>query len=363
VDKPGHYGCHMTASDELPPLRETIRRHGLSTKKALGQNFLLDLNLTARIARAGGSLEGITVVEIGPGPGGLTRALLAQHARHVIAIERDSRAIAALGEIGAHYPGRLTVVEGDALEMAWNRAPDLCRASSPSPLVGEGRGGGSGGDGTDVPYGSTPTANPSPQGGGEEFAAPPTCPGDSVQYGIASKNKVRIIANLPYNIATALLVRWLGIEPWPPWYDSLVLMFQREVAERIVAVPGAKQYGRLAVLAGWRTTAKIMFDVAPTAFVPRPKVTSSVVRLVPRASPLPCSRTTLERVTTAAFGQRRKMLRQSLRALAGDPHAILATAGIDATARAEEISVEGFVALANALDAIGGHAVKHSQDC
>src|SRR5258708_36186457 len=144
----------MTASDELPPLRETIRRHGLSAKKALGQNFLLDLNLTARIARAGGSLEGITVVEIGPGPGGLTRALLAQHARHVIAIERDSRAIAALGEIGAHYPGRLTVVEGDALEMEWNRAPDLCRASSPSPLVGGGRGGGSGADGTDVPYGS-----------------------------------------------------------------------------------------------------------------------------------------------------------------------------------------------------------------
>jgi 16S rRNA (adenine1518-N6/adenine1519-N6)-dimethyltransferase len=300
----------MTARDELPPLRETIRRHGLSAKKSLGQNFLLDLNLTARIARAGGPLEGITAVEIGPGPGGLTRALLAQRARHVIAIERDSRAIAALGEIAAHYPGRLTVVEGDALEMEWNRAP----ARFPQ----------------DKTIASLPV-------GGNDDAA-------------------RIIANLPYNIATALLVCWLGIEPWPPWYDSLVLMFQREVAARIVAVPGATQYGRLAVLTGWRTEAKIMFDVAPTAFVPQPKVTSSVVRLVPRASPLPCSRTTLERVTAAAFGQRRKMLRQSLRALGPDPQPILAAAGINPAARAEEISVEGFVALANALDAMGEHA-------
>ena len=302
----------MTARDELPPLRETIRRHGLSAKKSLGQNFLLDLNLTARIARAGGPLEGITVVEIGPGPGGLTRALLAEGARQVIAIERDSRAIAALGEIAAHYPGRLTVVEGDALEMEWNRAP--AAASSIA------------------------------QSGGETEGA------------------VRIIANLPYNIATALLVRWLGIEPWPPWYDSLVLMFQREVAERIVAVPGAKQYGRLAVLAGWRTDAKIVFDIAPTAFVPRPKVTSSVVRLVPRASPLPCARATLEHVTAAAFGQRRKMLRQSLRALGPDPQAILAAAGIDPAARAEEISVEGFVALANALDAMRVRGTQ-AKDC
>jgi 16S rRNA (adenine1518-N6/adenine1519-N6)-dimethyltransferase len=288
----------MTAVDDLPPLRETIRRHGLSAKKSLGQNFLLDLNLTARIARAGGPLDGISVVEIGPGPGGLTRALIAEGALRVIAIERDSRAIAALGEIAAHYPGRLSVVEGDALETDWNHAPV-----------------------------------PSPQEGGErEIAA-------------------RIVANLPYNIATALLVRWLGVEPWPPWYDSLVLMFQREVAERIVAPPGAKQYGRLAVLAGWRTKAKIMFDVAPSAFVPPPKVTSSVVRLVPRAKPLSCDRTALERVTAAAFGQRRKMLRQSLRALGGDPQAILAAAGIDPTARAEDIPVEGFVALANAIDA------------
>jgi 16S rRNA (adenine1518-N6/adenine1519-N6)-dimethyltransferase len=283
----------MTAIDELPPLREIIRRHGLSAKKSLGQNFLLDLNLTARIARAGGPLDGITVVEIGPGPGGLTRALLAAGARHVIAIERDSRVIAALGEVAAHYPDRLTVIEADALETDWSHPP------LPSP-------------------------------------APP---------------ENRIIANLPYNIATPLLLRWLSVKPWPPWYDALVLMFQREVAERIVARPGDKQYGRLAVMAGWLTEAKIMFDVSPTAFVPPPKVTSSVVRLVPRAMPLPCNLTVLERVTAAAFGQRRKMLRQSLRALAPDPQPILAAAGIDPTARAEEIPVEGFVALANALEA------------
>jgi 16S rRNA (adenine1518-N6/adenine1519-N6)-dimethyltransferase len=279
----------MTAIDDLPPLREAIRRHGLSARKSLGQNFLLDLNLTARIARAGGPLDGITVVEIGPGPGGLTRALIAGGARRVIAIERDSRAIAALGEIAAHYPGRLTVIEGDALET--DIAPHL--------------------DGT----------------------------------------ATRIIANLPYNIATALLVRWLAVEPWPPWYTCLVLMFQREVAERIVAAPGTAPYGRLAVLAGWRTEARIMFDVAPSAFVPPPKVTSSVVRLVPRTAPLPCSRATLERVTAAAFGQRRKMLRASLRALGRDPLPVLAAAGIDPAARAEQIAVEGFVALANAFDA------------
>jgi 16S rRNA (adenine1518-N6/adenine1519-N6)-dimethyltransferase len=297
-------------------LRDTIRRHGLSAKKSLGQNFLLDLNLTARIARAGGSVKGITVVEIGPGPGGLTRALLANGARHVIAIERDGRAIAALEEIAAHYPGRLTVVEADALKIDWNRAP--------IPSV------------------------PAPSAQSKALAATT----DSMHDGAAANlTTARIIANLPYNIATALLVRWLGLEPWPPWYDSLVLMFQREVAERIVAAPGAKQYGRLAVLAGWRTEAKIMFDVAPSAFVPPPKVTSSVVRLVPRPSPLPCSRTMLERVTAAAFGHRRKMLRQSLRALTANPQPILAAAGIDPAARAEQIPVEGFVALANAIDA------------
>jgi 16S rRNA (adenine1518-N6/adenine1519-N6)-dimethyltransferase len=282
----------MSALDDLPPLREVIRRHDLSAKKSLGQNFLLDLNLTARIARAGGPLDGVTVVEVGPGPGGLTRALLASGARRVIAIERDSRAVAALAEIEAHYPGRLAVIPDDAL--AVDIAPRL-------------------------------DAGPA-----------------------------RIVANLPYNISTALLVRWLATEPWPPWFDMMVLMFQREVAERIVAKPGDKPFGRLAVLAGWRTEAKIMFDVAPSAFVPPPKVTSSVVRLVPRPAPLPCRRTSLERVTAAAFGQRRKMLRQSLRSLGTDPAPLLAAAGIDGAARAEEVAVEGFVALANALDAAAG---------
>jgi 16S rRNA (adenine1518-N6/adenine1519-N6)-dimethyltransferase len=319
----------MMAIDDLPPLREAIRRYGLSPKKSLGQNFLLDLNLTTRIARAGGPLDGVTVVEIGPGPGGLTRALIAQGASRVIAVERDDRATAALGEIAAHYPGRLTVIEGDALEIDWRRAPVPPR----SPLMGEGGGWGSGAGGNDVPLLPTTTPDPSLQGGG------------------VKENAARIVANLPYNIATALLVRWLSIEPWPPWYDSLVLMFQREVADRIVAPPGTKQYGRLAVLAEWRTEAKIMFDVAPSAFVPPPKVTSSLVRLVPRTAPLPCAHTTLERITAAAFGQRRKMLRQSLRTLGGDPQPILAAAGIDPTARAEDVTVEGFAALANALDA------------
>jgi 16S rRNA (adenine1518-N6/adenine1519-N6)-dimethyltransferase len=315
----------MTAVDDLPPLRETIRRHGLSAKKSLGQNFLLDLNLTVRIARAGGPLDGISVVEIGPGPGGLTRALIAQGARQVIAIERDRRAIAALGEIAAHYPGRLMVIEGDALEIDWRRMP--IPSPAPSPSLNRSR------------------ASPI-----------------SVEGGVA-ENATRIIANLPYNIATALLVRWLAVEPWPPWYESLVLMFQREVAERIVALPGTKQYGRLAVLAGWRTEARIIFDIAPSAFVPPPKVTSSVVRLVPRVAPLACTRATLERVTAAAFGQRRKMLRQSLRALDHDPQPILAAAGIDPTARAEDIAVEGFVALAKALDAMRIDAIRHPKDC
>jgi 16S rRNA (adenine1518-N6/adenine1519-N6)-dimethyltransferase len=366
TDHNGHFGCHMTAIDELPPLRETIRRHRLSAKKSLGQNFLLDLNLTTRIARAGGSVKGITVVEIGPGPGGLTRALLADGAHHVIAIERDSRAIAALGEIAAHYPGRLTVVEADALAVDWNRAPipsvvfpcpapsaQSCRSDdrAKQPLPHPPRPAGEGREGeSSAAQEAEPNRQPRMSvGRGEESAAATMRSEDSTQHGAAANiAAARVIANLPYNIATALLVRWLGIEPWPPWYDSLVLMFQREVAERIVAAPGAKQYGRLAVLAGWRTEAKIMFDVAPSAFVPPPKVTSSVVRLVPRASPLACSRAMLERVTAAAFGHRRKMLRQSLRALSTDPQPILAAAGIDPAARAEEIPVEGFVALTNA---------------
>jgi 16S rRNA (adenine1518-N6/adenine1519-N6)-dimethyltransferase len=275
----------MAQVDDLPPMREVVRRHGLTPKKSLGQNFLFDLNLTARIARAAEPLENITVVEIGPGPGGLTRALLALGARRVVAIERDHRAIAALEEVRARYPGRLDIVAGDALRI-----------------------------------------DPRDQLGPE---------------------RARVVANLPYNIATALLIGWLTTEPWPPWYDSLLLMFQREVAERIVAIPGSKSYGRLSVLAGWRTEAKILFDVARSAFVPPPKVTSSVVRLVPRPVPLACQSAALQRVTEAAFGQRRKMLRQSLKTLGLDAGALLAGAGIEPTARAEEIPVEGFVALAN----------------
>jgi 16S rRNA (adenine1518-N6/adenine1519-N6)-dimethyltransferase len=278
----------MAQIDDLPPLREVIRRHGLFAKKSLGQNFLLDLNLTARVARAGGSLDGVTVVEVGPGPGGLTRALLAEGARRVIAIERDDRAINALQEIAARYPDRIDIVPGDALEFDARAHLGFERA--------------------------------------------------------------RVIANLPYNIATPLLIGWLS-ESWPPWYDSLVLMFQREVAERIVATSGSKAYGRLAVLAGWRTEAKIMFDVAPTAFVPPPKVTSSVVRLIPRAKPLACDANALQRVTEAAFGQRRKMLRQSLKSVGVDTLTLLAEACIEPTVRAEEIPVEGFVALANVFAA------------
>ena len=281
----------MSPVDDLPPLREVIRRHGLAARKSLGQNFLLDLNLTARIARAAGELAGVTVVEVGPGPGGLTRALLAQGAR-VIAIERDERAVAALQEIAERYRDRLTVVTADALTY------------DPAAQIGTG----------------------------------PT----------------RVVASLPYNIATALLVSWLTTEPWPPWFDALVLMFQREVAERIVAVPGSKSYGRLSVLAGWRCEARILFDIAPSAFVPQPKVTSSLVRLIPRPAPLACDRRSLERVTEAAFGQRRKMLRQSLKSLGGE--ALLVAAGLDPTDRAEDISVEGFVALARALAERGGAA-------
>jgi 16S rRNA (adenine1518-N6/adenine1519-N6)-dimethyltransferase len=269
--------------DDLPPLREVIARHGLRARKSLGQNFILDLNLTSRIARAAGPLDGVNVLEIGPGPGGLTRALLAQGAR-VVAVECDDRAIAALEEIRHRYPDRLEIVAGDAL--AFDR-----------PL-------------------------PAPS---------------------------RIVANLPYNIATALLVRWLTSEPWPPGYDRMVLMFQREVARRITAAPGSKAYGRLSVLAGWRTEARILFDVGPSAFVPPPQVTSSVVELRPCAEPLPCDSPTLQRMTEAAFGQRRKMLRQSLKSLGGDPLPLLQAAGLDPTARAEEIPVAGFVALANAI--------------
>ena len=280
----------MSAGDGLPPLREVVARHGLEPKKALGQNFLYDLNLTGRIARAAGPLAGVTVVEVGPGPGGLTRALLAEGAARVVAIERDPRALPALAEIAAHYPGRLEVVDADALVF------------DPRPLIGSG--------------------------------------------------PARIVANLPYNVGTALLTGWLGGEVWPPWWDQAVLMFQREVAERIVAGPEQRaDYGRLGVLCGWRSVAEILFDVSPTAFVPPPKVTSSVVRLVPRREPLPCRAGALEAVTRAAFGQRRKMLRQSLKALTPEAGRLLEAAGLAETARAEEIPVSGFVDLANLWDA------------
>lgn len=279
----------MSAIDDLPPLRDVIRRHDLVAKKSLGQNFLLDLNLTSRIARAAGPLEDVTVIEVGPGPGGLTRALLAAGAKRVIVIERDHRAIAALQEIAEHYPGRLQIFEADA--MAFDPAPHL--AGEPA----------------------------------------------------------RIVANLPYNVGTMLLVGWLTAEPWPPFYDRLVLMFQREVAERLVAAPGSKSYGRLSVLAQWRTQPKILFDIAPGAFVPPPKVTSSVVELIPRPQPLPCDRRALERVTEAAFGQRRKMLRQSLKSLGTDPLTLLASAGIPETERAENVDIAGFVRLAAAFSA------------
>ncbi|MCC8982565.1 16S rRNA (adenine(1518)-N(6)/adenine(1519)-N(6))-dimethyltransferase RsmA [Bradyrhizobium acaciae] len=277
----------MSAIDDLPPLRDIIREHSLSARKSLGQNFLLDLNLTARIARAAGPLEDSTVIEVGPGPGGLTRALLALGAKRVIAIERDERAIDALDYVVKRYPGRIEIVHGDA------------QSFDPRPLLDGG--------------------------------------------------KAKIVANLPYNIATQLLVDWLSIEPWPPWYDTMVLMFQREVAERITAHEDEESYGRLAVLANWRAETKILFDISPAAFVPQPKVTSSVVRLIPRAAPEPCDRRMLEQVAAAAFGQRRKMLRQSLKSLSVDPARLAAAADIDATRRAETIPVAGFVAMAREL--------------
>ncbi len=290
----------MSAIDDLPPLRDVVERFDLAAKKSLGQNFLYDLNLTGKIARAAGPLEGVTVIEIGPGPGGLTRALLANGAARVIAVERDPRCLPALAEIAAHYPGRLEVIEGDALETDLSKLAD--------PHVGP----------------------------------------------------ARIVANLPYNVGTALLTQWLDTEIWPPWFDRLTLMFQREVAERIVATPGERvDYGRLGVLCGWRTKARILFDVPPSAFTPPPKVTSSVVELVPRQMPENCDRRALFLVTQAAFGQRRKMLRQSLKGLsvggrAVDANALLERAGIEGTKRAEEIDISGFVRLARAASEPAG---------
>ncbi|TPP10585.1 16S rRNA (adenine(1518)-N(6)/adenine(1519)-N(6))-dimethyltransferase RsmA [Rhizobium glycinendophyticum] len=275
----------MAALDGLPPLRDVIARHGLDAKKSLGQNFILDLNLTQKVARTAGSLEGATVFEIGPGPGGLTRAILALGAAKVIAVERDARCLAALAEVQAHYPGRLEVIEGDALKT--------------------------------------------------DFEA------------LANGKPVKIIANLPYNVGTQLLVNWLLPRQWPPFWSSLTLMFQKEVGQRIVAREDDNHYGRLGVLCGWRTEAHMAFDIPPQAFTPPPKVTSTVVHLEPRLNPLPCDPAKLERVTTAAFGQRRKMLRQSVKSIGGE--ALLARAEIDPQRRAETLSVDEFCRLANLL--------------
>jgi 16S rRNA (adenine1518-N6/adenine1519-N6)-dimethyltransferase len=278
----------MTAPDGLPPLREVIRAAGLSAKKSLGQNFLLDLNLTRRIARSAGPLEGVTVVEVGPGPGGLTRALLVEGAAKVIVIERDERCLAPLEDIAAAYPDRLEILSADA---------------------------------RDIDYGSLPIAGPA-----------------------------RLVANLPYSVGTPLLVGWLKTDPWPPWFDSLVLMFQREVAERIVAAAGGKDYGRLAVLSQWRTDPRILFSLPPDAFTPKPKVASAVVKLVPKEHPEPsCDISVLERVTAAAFGQRRKMLRASLKQVTPDPESLLTGLGLDPQARAETLEISDFCRIANAL--------------
>jgi 16S rRNA (adenine1518-N6/adenine1519-N6)-dimethyltransferase len=278
----------MSGADSLPPLREAIARLKLSARKGLGQNFLLDLNLTRRIARAAAPLEGKTIVEIGPGPGGLTRALLAEGATRVIAVERDERCLPALEEIAAAYPGRLSIIADNAL-------------------------------------------------GIDEASLPLNGPAE-------------VVANLPYNVGTALLIKWLKAPRWPPWYARLTLLFQREVAERLVSEPGTKSYGRLAVLAQWRTTPRILFDIDPRAFTPSPKVTSSLVQFdvlpAPRFAAEPSA---LERVAAAGFGQRRKMLRQSLKSLGVPVEPLLEAAHIDGTLRAENISPEGFCALARAL--------------
>jgi 16S rRNA (adenine1518-N6/adenine1519-N6)-dimethyltransferase len=287
-------------NDGLPPLREVAARHGLDARKALGQNFLFDLNLTARIARAAGPLPGATIIEVGPGPGGLTRALLAEGAAKVVAIERDARCLPALAEIASHYPGRLEVVEGDALTI--------------------------------------------------DVAA--------LAQSLGAGGPYRVCANLPYNIATPLLVRWLEAEPWPPIFDRFVLMFQREVALRIIATPRRRaDYGRLGVLCGWRAFSRLLFDVSPAAFTPSPKVTSSVVEVAPNPAPLACDRVMLQRVTQAAFGQRRKMLRQSLKGLGPPPELLLEQAGVGATLRAEELDVAGFVALALTLKILQNQTV------
>jgi len=274
--------------DGLPPLRDVIGRFALKAKKNLGQNFLFDLNLTRRIARAAAPLEGFTIVEVGAGPGGLTRALLMEGASDVIAIECDIRAIAALQEIAAAYTGKLRIVPSDALAIDW---------------------------------------------------------------GGLINGPAKVVANLPYNIATPLLIGWLTGQDWPPWFASLTLMFQKEVAQRIVAKPGTKDYGRLSVLCQYLCEARKLFDVNRSAFTPPPKVTSSIVQLTPRKALAPvCTVAALERVTAAAFGQRRKMLRSSLKSLMENPEPLLARANIDPELRAEQLPVADFAKLAALLD-------------
>ena len=275
--------------DSLPPLKEVIATHGLRAKKELGQNFLLDLNLTSRIARSAGRLDGYTIIEVGPGPGGLTRALLSEGADKVIAIERDERALPALEEISNACPGRLEIIMADALE---------------------------------------------------------------VDYSTLTDGPTKIVANLPYNIATPLLTGWLTNGAWPPFYDSLALMFQQEVGMRICAPPGSKTYGRLSVLCGWRTDAKIAFNVDKSAFTPPPKITSSIVHLEPRAVDETIPVNLLEAVTRAAFGQRRKMIRQSLKGLGVPVSSLLEMAELKGTERAEELSVPVFLELTKAYMAL-----------
>jgi 16S rRNA (adenine1518-N6/adenine1519-N6)-dimethyltransferase len=279
------------AADGLPPLGDVVRTLQLSARKTLGQHFILDLNLTRRIARAAGPLAGKTVVEVGPGPGGLTRALLLEGAERVIAVERDERCWPALEAIAARYPGRLDLHLGDALHVDWRK----------------------------------------------------------LMAGI--KGKPVIVANLPYNVATLLLVGWLESEPWPPWYSHMVLMFQKEVAERVVAAPSTKAYGRLSVLAQWRTRSRLLFTLKPEAFTPPPAVASAVVEFKPIEKPQPeCSVQSLAKLTGAAFGQRRKMLRQSLKPLVAEPEALLGAAGLAATLRGEALSVSDFGRLAYILE-------------
>ena len=277
--------------DTLPPLREVIRANDLRAKKSFGQNFLLDLNLTARIARVAGDLSGADVLEVGPGPGGLTRGLLAEGARKVLAIEKDARCLPALGAIAAAYPGRLQVIEGDALAV--------------------------------------------------EALAHLTPP-------------IKVVANLPYNVGTELLIRWMTPDHWPPFWDSLTLMFQREVAERIVAKPGTKAYGRLALMVQWRADARIALHLPPEAFTPPPKVSSSVVHITRLEAPrFPADARVLERLVAAGFNQRRKMLRAALKGQHPQIEPLLEASGIAATARAEEVGLEAWCRLARAISPSG----------